>query len=60
MNEINNPLREGVILGLEHAERLLKMFPIETAVEAIKDYRASLEKQIKPEMTSERIPEDLL
>jgi len=55
-------MTEGVILGLQHAERMLKNLPVEQAIEGIRKYREQKQDSLKPEceLTSEQIPTETL
>jgi len=62
MNEFQQTLIEGVVLGLEHAERMLKNLPVEQAIEGIRKCREQKQDSLKPEreLTSEQIPTETL
>jgi len=62
MNEFQQTLIEGVVLGLEHAERMLMNLPVEQAIEGIRKCREQKQDSLKPEreLTSEQIPTETL
>lgn len=59
MHEIQKTLKEGIIMGIEHAENLFSQFPFDTAMGALNDYKMRLMAELKPEETSERIQEEV-
>lgn len=60
MHAIQKTIKEGVVLGIEHAESLFDQFPYETARSALSDYKMRLLVEINEpsQETSERIQED--